>query len=89
MAYTLLIYLYLTNLGVLNEKRCKGGVQGDSAYGATLLDATQWHLGTLVPLKGGVQGERSSPYQSNRIAKLFALYLLSFQSPLILRDLVK
>ncbi len=31
----------------------KGGVQGDSTYGATLLNATQWHLGTLVPLREG------------------------------------
>jgi hypothetical protein len=26
----------------------KGGVIGDSTIGATLLDATQWHLGTMV-----------------------------------------
>jgi hypothetical protein len=36
---------------------------------------------------GGTAG--SPIYQSNRIAKLFALYLLSFQSPRILDDRVK
>ena len=30
----------------------KGGVKGERTVGAPLLDAIQWHLGTLVPLKG-------------------------------------
>ncbi len=30
----------------------KGGVQGVSTFGAPLLGATKWRLGTLVPLKG-------------------------------------
>jgi hypothetical protein len=34
------------------ETNKKGGIQGDSTFGATLLDATQWHREPLVPLKG-------------------------------------
>ena len=44
----------------------KGGVQGVNTFGVPLLDATMWHLGTLVPLKGGVQGVDSPPMGGER-----------------------
>ncbi len=42
-----------TLIGAEGDSALEGGVIGDSTVGATLLDATQWHLGTLVPLREG------------------------------------
>ena len=41
-----------TLIGAEGDCALVGGVQGDSTVGAKILDATMWHLGTKVPLKG-------------------------------------
>ena len=56
--------------------KVKGRVQGDSTYGATLLDATTWHLGKLIPFQSSSFQTKISNLTKNTLNNLNNLNLI-------------